>query len=62
MNIILAEQKEVNNGRVLLKNRRADHVVNVLRAKEGDIVRFGILNGQQGVGTILKIEKNIPGR
>lgn len=60
MNIILADQDEIENGRVILKGERADHIVKVLRAKEDDKVRFGVLDGEKGTGTIVSIKKKHP--
>ncbi|WP_163339375.1 16S rRNA (uracil(1498)-N(3))-methyltransferase [Desulfopila sp. IMCC35008] len=60
MNIILADQDEIENGRVVLEGERADHIVKVLRAKENDTVRFGVLDGEKGRGTIVSIKNKHP--
>lgn len=62
MNIILADQDEIDNGRVILEGERADHVVKVLRAKENDTVRFGVLDGEMGKGRIVAIKRKYPRR
>ena len=43
MNIILIDCKEIGaNDRVVLQDRRSDHIVKVLRSQCGDQVRIGI--------------------
>lgn len=60
MNIILAEAREVDAGRLKLIDHRAQHIVKVLRAEVGDHVRVGLINGAMGSGVILAIKKNFP--
>jgi RsmE family RNA methyltransferase len=56
MNIIILRQEELaEDGRVCLSDRRAKHIVSVLRAKPGQSVRIGILNGSIGTGVIEEI-------
>ncbi len=58
MNIIILKQEELTeDGRVCLADRRAKHIVSVLRAKPGQSVRIGILNGAVGTGVIEGITK-----
>ncbi len=53
MNIIILRQEELTeDGRVSLFDRRAKHIVSVLRGKPGQSVRIGILNGSIGTGVI----------
>lgn len=37
---------------------RHRHIRGVLRAAPGDAVRIGVVNGPEGVGTVLKVDKN----
>lgn len=60
MNIILAEEKEIVNDRLVLTDHRAKHIVKVLRAEVGDTVRLGVINGLKGTGVIEAIEKKHP--
>ncbi len=60
MNIILAASDEITDKRITLSDYRAEHVVKVLRSEVGDIVRFGIINGGHGKGTIIAIKRNFP--
>ncbi len=60
MNIILAEPGEVDVGRLILTDYRAKHIVKVLRAEVGDIIRVGLINGEMGLGKISEIKKKFP--
>jgi RsmE family RNA methyltransferase len=56
MNIIILKQEELTeDGRIFLSDRRAKHIVSVLRGKPGQSVRIGILNGSIGTGIIEEI-------
>jgi RsmE family RNA methyltransferase len=58
--IILLEQDEINDATVLLKGDRARHIIRVLRASPGDIVKTGIINGKLGNGTIIGMSSRQP--
>lgn len=60
MNIILAEAAEVVAGRLTLTDRRAEHIVKVLRSETGDRVRVGLIDGQRGFGMIGGMQKKYP--
>lgn len=60
MNIILAEQHEIQGTILTLEDHRAKHIVKVLRAEKGDILTCGILNGFKGTGEVLSIRKKFP--
>ncbi len=60
MNIILAEAREVDAGRITLTDYRAKHIIKVLGAEVGDTVRVGLINGQMGLGTISAIKGKYP--
>jgi len=60
MNIILLEAVEVQENSTRLTDHRAEHIVKVLRADPGDKVRIGIVDGEQGIGTIVTINKKYP--
>lgn len=53
MNLLLIKAHEVQNQQVELTGRRAEHLRKVLRAREGDQVRTGVVNGPMGLGRIL---------
>lgn len=55
MNVILFESSEIDGCLVQLEGRRADHIVKVLRACIGDMIKIGIINGKIGHGTIKEI-------
>lgn len=55
MNLIILETHEIDHGLAVLKDRRAQHIRKILRAKPGDEVRLGILNGPLGSGRLLEI-------
>lgn len=59
MNLIILEQEDfINQEIVRLKGRRLLHVTNVHRAKVGDKLRVGKLNGKVGEGTILNMNSD----
>ena len=60
MNIILLEKEEIKQGYVVLSDRRAKHIVKVLRSDSGDLVRIGVIDGDVGTGEIVKIQKKFP--
>ncbi len=60
MNIILLETEEINNHIVVLVDRRAEHITSVLKAKVGDNLRLGVINGSEGTGTVLSIAEKRP--
>lgn len=60
MNIILADAEEVDSRRLTLSDHRAKHIVKVLRAEVGDLVRVGLINGAMGTGTIVAIKPKYP--
>ncbi len=60
MNIILAEPEEIVDSTLEVTDYRADHIVKVLKAKEGQQLRVGLVNGNSGVGTIRMIRRKYP--
>ncbi len=60
MNIILAKDHEVKEGVVTLVDRRAEHIIKVLRLEKGDTVRFGVIDGRWGSAVIRAIHKKHP--
>lgn len=55
MNIILIDPAEVKNNRVTLRDRRSEHIRNVLGGACGDTLRTGLINGPMGTSTIIGI-------
>jgi 16S rRNA (uracil1498-N3)-methyltransferase len=62
MNIILIAAEEVTDGRVVLTDHRAEHIVKVLRSSSADTVRIGVINGRKGYGRILSMTDRHPHR
>lgn len=60
MNIILLEQGESIDGRVLLTDRRAAHLVKVLQVRINDTVRVGIVDGPKGSGRVVAVQPKFP--
>lgn len=60
MNIILAEQNEITNHTLILTDRRAEHLVKVLRVQAGDTVRVGLINGPKGKGKVSAVKTKYP--
>lgn len=56
MNLILLQPSEVDtHGRCVLSGHRARHVRSVLKAKEGQSLRIGLLNGPLGSGQVKQV-------
>jgi len=57
MNLILCEPQDVGlDGLVVLTGDRAAHVRGVLRARPGDAVRIGVVDGPKGSGEVLALD------
>lgn len=57
MNLILLQRSEVDRqGRATLADHRADHIRDVLRARTGDEVRVGLLDGPMGTARIMDLD------
>lgn len=55
MNLILINPQEIDDNTVIFKDQRSTHIRKILRAKKGDSVKIGIINGSIGTGQILDI-------
>ena len=60
MNLILVEAHEVMDNRVLLTDRRARHIVKILRSSPGDRLKVGMVNGLLGFGEIISLRDSQP--
>jgi 16S rRNA (uracil1498-N3)-methyltransferase len=60
MNIVLAAKEEFIGNRLRLADRRAEHIVKILKNKEGDTVKVGQIDGPKGIGVITKIQLCYP--
>jgi 16S rRNA (uracil1498-N3)-methyltransferase len=60
MNIILAGPKEIHQNSLVVTDRRAEHLVKVLRVHEGDTVRVGVIDGLMGKGKVRQIQPRYP--
>lgn len=58
MNVVLIEPEEkTSDGALRLSDGRARHILHVLKARPGDSIRLGILDGPLGTGTITTLAK-----
>lgn len=57
MNLLLIEKAEVVAGRVRLSDRRAEHLLRVLKVESGRQVRLGLVGGGVGLGTVLSTSR-----
>ena len=56
MNLLLFESNEIKNENVVsFRDRRSEHIINILGCRPGDTVRAGVINGPIGTGEILTI-------
>lgn len=59
MNLILIDVKEVDErGCLVLEGRRARHVIEVLRAHAGDMLRIGMVRGPTGLGEVKTVHSD----
>jgi RsmE family RNA methyltransferase len=56
MNLVLFAEHEMITGRVILTDRRAEHIRKILGLVSGDTLRVGMINGKLGHGEILTID------
>ncbi len=56
MNLLLFDNRERQGNVLCLDDRRAEHILTVLRLRVGDRLRVGEVNGGQGTGVIRKID------
>lgn len=58
MNLLLiTEHDQIENNTLHITGRRAEHIYCVIRAKAGDKLRAGMLNGRLGTATVLEAAK-----
>ncbi len=61
MNIILLDRAEIQeNNTTILRGERAQHLIKVLRVKQGDRVRVGVISGSVGQAEILSLQEKYP--
>ena len=59
MNIILLHNTDFKNqDTIILKDRRKDHIINVIKAKKNDTLLCGLINNNIGKGIISKIDSS----
>jgi len=56
MNLVLFAEHELIADRVILTDRRAEHIRRILALVSGDTLRVGMINGKLGQGEILSID------
>ena len=58
MNLLLVDREELDSeGRVRLSDRRAEHLLGVLKVEPGREVRAGVVDGGPGTGTVEVVEE-----
>ncbi len=57
--ILLFDQDFVDDSHVVLACRRLAHMLNVHKAKTGDVLRVGKVNGRMGKGIVRKIDATV---
>ncbi len=60
MNVILLDENEINEGKLMLSDHRAKHIIKILKSKVGDRVKLGIINGKIGNGIIIDMKTKFP--
>lgn len=57
--LLLTENDRKSTGEFAVTGRRAEHIRAVLRAKPGDFLRAGMLNGKLGTVRLLSLDRNM---
>jgi len=58
MNLLIVKESDfISPGMIRVEGRRSEHIKCVLRAKEGDLVRTGILGGNTTFAKVVKSER-----
>ena len=55
MNLLLLREKELCEGRSVLTGSRALHIIKILKAEKGSVLRAGVLNGSVGEACVTGI-------
>ena len=56
MNLLLFESNEIkSDNTVCIRDRRSEHIINILGCKPGNTIRAGVVNGPVGTGEIISI-------
>lgn len=55
LNLLLLDPEELHQGRLVLRGRRARHLMEILHVKPGDKIRAGLLNGPLGHAEVEEI-------
>ncbi len=59
MNIILLHKTDfIDSDSIVLKDRRKDHIINVIKAKKNDTLVCGLIDNNVGKGTITNIDSS----
>lgn len=58
MNLILLQNKEVKNNKVVLSDYRHVHIRDILKPEIGQLLKVGILDAKIGTGEVIKQTKN----
>jgi RsmE family RNA methyltransferase len=59
MNIVLFSREQRMNDRVYFEGKQADHIHKVLKAKPGDLINVGEIDGMMGSARILEIGNRV---
>lgn len=61
MNCLLleADELEAEDGIVRLSGRRRRHADEILKAREGDTLRVGVIDGELGLGEIVRLDREV---
>ncbi len=59
MNIILFSREQRINDRVHFEGKQANHIQRILKAKPGDLINVGEIDGMMGTATILEINNQV---
>ena len=55
MNVLLVDADEIVDGDVVLRGRRAEHCIDILKVTPGSTVRAGITGGVRAIGTVRSV-------
>ncbi len=59
MNLILLDEHELDQQQVTLRDRRAQHIVRVIKAGVGERLRVGVVGVGRGFGTVVRVDTSL---
>lgn len=59
MNLVIVTKDEIDSGKVVLRDRRFQHIKTILKSTKGEKIRVGQLDGLMGEGLLIAIDEHM---